>query len=376
MFYPFLPVFARGLGVDLAVVSRALALRSAAGFLGPFLASFTDAYDRRLGMALGLGLCATGMGLIGLWPGFLSFAIGLTLGALGNILFVTAMQAYLGERIPYQRRGLIVALTELSWSGSFFIGVPLVGLLIASYSWQTPFPILAGLCLIMLAMLAIFLPKSPSQTPGKTTAWRSLWSVFSWPPALAGLLVGASMSCSNELISVTFGVWIEDNFSVQIAALAIASVVIGLSELLGEGFSGGFTDRLGKGRAVQFGLMLNTLGLLALPWLGSSLPGALAGLFLIYMTFEFSVVSVIPLMTELLPSARATLMASYIASTAIGRAIGALISPGLYRFQAWGWPGIYWIVLGAILVNLLALTALRKLRMSEPNLSPFAGQGS
>ena len=50
-----------------------------------------------------------------------------------------------------------------------------------------------------------------------------------------------------------FGVWLEDSFDLQIAALGAASAVIGLSELGGEGLVAAFVDRLGKPRAIGLG---------------------------------------------------------------------------------------------------------------------------
>src|SRR5690606_16380474 len=56
MVYPFLSVFARGLGVDLAQLSVALTARSMMGFLAPFMATIADRYGRKISMLLGLGL--------------------------------------------------------------------------------------------------------------------------------------------------------------------------------------------------------------------------------------------------------------------------------------------------------------------------------
>jgi predicted MFS family arabinose efflux permease len=82
--------------------------------------------------------------------------------------------------------------------------------------------------------------------------------------------------------------------------------------------------------------------------------GAVIGLFLFYLSFEFTVVSIIPLMTEILPSSRATLMAFNVASFSLGRALGAFVAPGLYA------QGILVSALASMLLNLLALIALRK----------------
>jgi predicted MFS family arabinose efflux permease len=170
--------------------------------------------------------------------------------------------------------------------------------------------------------------------------------------------MGFLLSAANEVVNLIFGVWMEDSFGLKIAALGAASAVIGLSELGGEGLTAALVDRLGKVRAVTLGLVANCLAALALPVLGRTLPGAFVGLFCFYITFEFTVVSSIPLMSEVVPSARATLMASHGASHALGRALGALLAPPIY---ALGFGGS---CLAAVCFNLIALVALMKLKQA------------
>lgn len=367
MVYPFLPVFGRGLGVDLRMLSLAITARSASGVLSPFLGSVADSRGRKAGMLLGLFLFTAGIGLMAIWPTYLAFAAALILSMVGNYVLIPSMQAYLGDRVPYQRRGLVLALSEFGWSLSFLIGVPLVGLLIARQGWQAPFPFLAGLGAIALGALAILLPKDPTPASDKPGLWRNLRAVFTYPPALAGITLGLALSASNELVNLIFGVWMEDSFGVKIATLAAASVVIGISEFSAEALVSGLTDRLGKSRSVGLGLVLNSLAALALPVLGRSTVGALAGLFCLYITFEFTIVSSLPLMTEVMPATRATLMANYIAGLSVGRALGALLAPQLYHpgAKVGGLPGILAIALAAAALDGIALVALGFLKSTE-----------
>ncbi|MBP1703109.1 MAG: transporter, partial [Chloroflexi bacterium] len=158
--------------------------------------------------------------------------------------------------------------------------------------------------------------------------------------------------------------WMVDTFQVQILAMGITAIVIGFSDLTGELLVAGVTDSLGKTRAIAIGLALNSLAVLCLPVLGRSLPGAIVGLALIYLTFEFSMVSSIPMLTEVMPMVRATFMASFFASTAAGRALGALGAPGLYELgqASWSFGGIWLIVCVVALVNLLALAGVVYIR--------------
>jgi predicted MFS family arabinose efflux permease len=330
MIYPFLPVFARGLGVDISRMALAVTARSSAGVASPFLGSIADLRGRKWTMLAALWLFAIGMALIAIWPTFIVLVVGVVLSTIAKILFDPAMQAYLGDRVHYARRGLVIAVTEFGWSGAFLIGVPIVGWLIQGKGWIAPFPWLAGLGLGAGALLWVVLP-ADQPAGGQSMAWLSGFrSIIRNRPAIAGLTFGALASLANEVINIIFGVWLEQAFGLQVVALGAASAIIGLAEFGGEGLVAGFSDRLGKRRAVAWGISMNVLACLAMPLLGKSLPSALAGLFFFYITFEFTLVSVIPLMTELAPEARGVLMGSNVGSQAAGRAIGALVGPALF----------------------------------------------
>ena len=356
MVYPYLKVFETGLGVDQKMIAIALTSRQLAGVAGPFLASVADSRGRKTGMLLGLLLLIAGTGLVIVFPGYASFVLVLVLGLLGNFVFVASMQAYLGDRVEYERRGFVLGLTELGWSLSFLVAVPLMGWLINQFGWKAPFPVLGGLSIISFLYLMARLPADDAHGSSQMSLWRNFGRVFSFPPAIAGLVMGASLSASNELINVVFGVWLKDSFAIEIAGLGATAFVIGVSELGGEGLSSLLADRLGKGRAVASGILVYIGCILLLPMLGKSYIGAIIGLFFIYLTFEFAVVSSMPLMTEVLPKARATLMAVFIASMSLGRALGDLLAFPLYN------RGIFWIALGGAVFASLSWLSLAWLR--------------
>jgi predicted MFS family arabinose efflux permease len=181
--------------------------------------------------------------------------------------------------------------------------------------------------------------------------------VFTSIPALAGISIAMWASAGNELVNVIFGVWLEDSFGLRIAALAGASVVIGISELSGEGLVAFTTDRLGKPLALTIGLVSNALASILLPFIGQTQVGALIGLFLFYITFEYVIVSHIPLMTELVPSARATMLSLNITGHSIGRALGAFLAVIIYKEF-----GFLFVTLLAAAFNIAALLALRSMQ--------------
>lgn len=351
MVYPFLPVIARGLGVDLSTMALAVTARSTLGLASPFLGSAADVLGRKTVMLASLFCFAAATSLVGLSQTFPALFACMLIAGAAKIAFDPAMQAYLGDRVLYARRGLAIAITEFGWSGAFLIGVPLAGWLMARAGWASPFPWLVALALLSALVLWRLLPAdaAPPSRPSLASGFRTVLRSRS---AVAGLIVGGSISSANELVNIVFGAWLEASFGLQVIALGGASAVIGLSELTGEGLVAVLADRLGKRRAVALGVVANSLAALALPFLGRSLPGALVALFGLYLSFEFTLVSAIPLMTELVPSARATVMAGNVGAQSAGRAFGALLGPALFG------GGLAAVVVGACALNLVALATL------------------
>jgi len=357
MIYPFLPIFARGLGVDLSTMSLLMTMRSLLGATSPLLGPIADRRGRRFGMLLGLGIFAAGMAIVAVHPAFWTLAIALGLAMIGKFLFDPSMQAYFGDRIPYHQRGTALAVTEVAWSLSFIIGVPVAGFLIDRFGWSAPFPLFTLLGLIVFFVVWSMVPgEDPHHRPtaNSVDGYRAVLRSFS---ALSGISIALWASAANELVNVIFGVWLEDSFGLKIAALAGASAVIGLSELSGEGLVALTTDKLGKPRAIAIGLIVNSIASVLLPFIGQTQAGALIGLFFFYITFEYVIVSHIPMVTELVPTARATLLSVNVTGHALGRALGASLAAIIYKEF-----GFVFVASTAVLFNIIGLLALRRMQ--------------
>jgi len=348
MVYPFLSVFARALNVAPASLAMAFSIRSFLGVFGPFLATVADTRDRKTGILLGLGLFTAGSGLVALWPSFWTFILGTSLVQLGNGVFIPSLNAFLGDRVPYEKRGRVLGITELSWALAFIGGVPLVRLLLERNNWLTPFFIFTGLGVFFLLLFGWLLPANRIETSETNTIWQNLEHVLRTWPALAGLLMGILVTSANETVNLIFGVWIEGQFGLSFTALTIASVVIGVSELGGEITTTLWLDAVGKRKMIWTFLGLNSLAALLLLFAGGNLIWAVIGLGFFYITFEVVLISSTTLMSEVLPQARATIMAMTVTGISLGRMLGSLIAPGLFSV------GFWLSCLAAIVLNIAA----------------------
>jgi predicted MFS family arabinose efflux permease len=74
--------------------------------------------------------------------------------------------------------------------------------------------------------------------------------------------------------------------------------------------------------------------------LGVNLEVALVLLFVMFISFETAIVGSVPLVSELLPAARGTMMATYLMAFSIGRTVGALLGGWLMEIGGFALDGI------------------------------------
>ena len=354
--YPFAPALSRGLEVPLTAITSLIAVNQATAVLGLFFGPIADRLGYRLMMLTGMTLLVAGMFAGGLFPFYGVILIALFLAGLGKSMFDPALQAYVSERVPFHRRGLAIGFLEFSWAGSTLLGIPLIAVLIDRMGWRAPFFVMGGLGILGFLALSILVEKTAQKkAPGPSLpvfrgAWRQLLRERA---ALGALSYSFWISVANDNLFVVYGAWLEKQFGLSIVALGLGTAVIGIAELAGESFTAALADRLGLKRSLIGGLAACLICYGILPLLGQTLGMALTGLFFLFLTFEFTIVTGLSLFTELVPASRATMMASYLASGGLGRVVGALIGGPI-----WLAGGIYATALVSAAISGLALISL------------------
>lgn len=325
--YPFLPAISRGLGISLTAASVLITVRSLVGLTSPMFGPVSDRYGRRVMMLGALVVLTAGTMLLAGLPVYAAAIAAFALFGVSKAIYDPAMQAYIGDLVPYHRRGRIMGITEFAWAASWLLGVPAAGYLIEWQDWRTPFAVI-GILGIATLLLTRRLPRTERHTSQRARLqWKSLLQNRS---ALSALVFGALMMFANENVFVVYGAWMEDTFGLSVAALGIASVIIGVSEVVAEAAVAAFVDRIGKKRAVLGGIVFTTAAYLMLPRLTTSLTTALVGLAFLFVTFEFTIVSSLPLVSELAPDVRGTLMSANVAALSGGRMLGSLTAATLW----------------------------------------------
>ncbi len=383
LFYPFLPILQRGLGVSFEAMAQALSWRVVAPLLAVPMTLWVERRNPQWGLMLGVALFLMGYGGLGLWPSWPLFVFAVMAVLVGKVVSDAALQDWISRRVPYHRRGLPLAFIEVGWSLSFFVGMPLLAWLFARGPWTLPFIVLAGFITLTGLLLYGGLNRNHraeghSETESVTWEWRlspmdvrGFWQrhgPYLKRGVLPGLWFGFACLVANEMVGLVFGDWLYQVHGLRVQGLGLAAMAIGVGELLGEVVAMTAADPLGKRRVVTAGLVLNTLVALALPYVGGwSVTAALVALALFFFTFEFALVSAIPLMSGVWPQHRALTMAAFAVALVWGRSTAAALTPWVYL--PWGVLGS---ALTAALWNALALVGVWRLREGET--SPYLAQ--
>ena len=326
--YPFLPAISRGLGISLAQGGILMSVRSVAFVATPVVVATAGRGERRLRLAMwALGLMSVGALITAAAGVFAGAIVGFILLGIGKPSFDAASQAYIADRTPYERRARYMSIVELTWAGGLLLGAPLAGWLIGRFGWEAPFWVVGTLfALTMVATPTVFEADVPHERAGRSrlTLNHTRWAL---------LISAALFSLSAETTIVVFGAWLEGGFGLSLAALGLASTLIGFADMTGEGAVLAFADRVGKVRMVMWGLGVAIVGYLSLALASNSLPLGLAALAVTFAAFEITVVSTIPLATEVAPGARSRYLALLMVALGIGRSIGDIIGPMLFTWQ-------------------------------------------
>lgn len=340
MFFPFLPIIAEGLGISTVTLGRLVSLRSLTGLFAPASAPAVNLRGYRYVLRLGLLVAGVGYLLIGLSSSLWLVAPGMVLAGLGSYTFVPTLQAYLSAYLPYGRRARGLGFVELGWALSGIVGLFLVGEIIALTSWRVPFVGL-GVALIVTGLLYSLLPAAHGSGSEQETAealpLRQRLLAYTYlgerqRSAWAAILTNGLIIFSALHLFISYGTWLSDQFGLGAAELGRVALLLGLADLSGASLVTLASDRFGKRRGFLLGAAAGVVAYLLLPYLGSqTLALAVAGLVLARFLFEFTLVGLIPLLSEQDPAQRNKVLALGTTASLLGGALAGWTGPWAYE---------------------------------------------
>lgn len=321
----FLPVLARAFGASTSTLTGVMGVSELGGLLTSVTGRLNDRGHERKVFAGGLLLVAvsSAFGLIGsVW----AFGVCYSLMVIGVAHTTMAGHAWIGHRVPFDRRARAIGLFEASWALSLLLGAPILAGLIALFGWRGPYVLLMIASLAASALVMLRVPRTGHHQVANTGPSPRL-PRSAWPPMLTSS-IAAQAGIGFFVIA---GTWLADDHGMGTTALGVIAACYGGVELVSSLTVASATDRLGPRRAVAAGLatMGVALGMLAVG--GSATAIAIAGLIVLLGGFEYAFVSSLTLVTEAAPASRGKAIGVASALSTIARASGVAVAGLLYE---------------------------------------------
>jgi len=328
---PFLGVIAAAYGQDASSIGGLSVALTLAGLASPITGVLSQRFGQRQMVFLPLLLFVVACFLMPIAPTFGSVLGLFVLLSITKALFDPQLQAFIGERVPYARRGTVIGIVELSWALSFAIGAPVFGLLVMRISWWAPF-VLMGI-IAALGLIAVWITARHTMhagNPGAKLSFESLRITLANPQARWFLLFTLGICTAAQIPYLVYPLWFQNELHLTIEQLGFASIVVGVADLVAEVLTIFVVDRFGKRRSVIVAGVFYALAFGLFYALSNSVAGMMTALFCIYLGFEFTLVASLSIATEMVPQARTAMMGFNTAAAAGGRIIGSLIALPLF----------------------------------------------
>jgi predicted MFS family arabinose efflux permease len=324
---PFLASISDDFQISLSRLGLALMITEIVMGISPILGRFVDRMHRRTAMAGGLLAISGAATIAAASPSVWIFVLGMLLIAVAKFIFDIGLASWVNDHVEYEKRGRVIGFTETSWALGLLIGVTAMGLVASATSWRWGYAVGA----ISVAVMAIVVMTrldghdvAGSQRSKDTTKY---------PMPRHGYWIFAAMfflMAASQTLFVTFGSWLEDEFGFTEAGISAVVFGLGAFELLASVTSARHTDTWGKERSTIFGaLLILPAGLLLTVGHNNAIIGLiLLGIYL--LGFEFSIVSMLPLSANLIPSSPGRGLGIVLAGGTLGRASMSLIGTAAY----------------------------------------------
>ena len=365
LFTPFLPIFAAGFGVNILTMGRLLSLLNGVGITAPVFSTLATRYGYRAMLRLAILISFVGIVLLAVTSRLWITVAGISLLGIGLAAFAPMLHAYLSQKVPYAQRARGIGIVEFSWALSSIVGLSLIGQLIAWTNWRAPLFVLAG-GLLLAWLLFGLLPADRPEIAVTSWGWFNNDLDQTWLSRLrnyldlgpnaqsvwGAILVYALNYFGMLHVIIVHGVWLTQEYGFDAKLLGLVALIIGVADLCGSGLVSLVSDRLGKRRSIILGTSGSFIVYALLPFFNMTVFTVIVSLVLLRMTFEFSLVSNLPLLSELVPDQRGKVLTLNVVISLISGTLVGFTGPWAYTtYGVWGLGPISAIaVVGSLLI--------------------------
>jgi DHA1 family inner membrane transport protein len=259
---PFLLSMAHDLDVSMPLVANLVSMTSITWGLASAVGGVvSDWVGRRVLLITGLFCLSLMMVAQAYAYTFFWVAVWVTVAGGCSGTFMGVVFAEVSARVPDQQRGRAMSWVMSGQSLTLVVGVPLAAWIGSMIGWRGWSLVLAGLAVTASLGLFITLGRGPG-TAGHTAGRRSLGAGLT-PAVLALLGTGIAERICYGLAAVYFATFLQEIYSLSLAATAIPLAIFALGNIVGTILGGQLADRF-RDRMLTFAITMALSAMAAL----------------------------------------------------------------------------------------------------------------
>lgn len=357
---PLLPVLTATYKIPAAISgwlisAYALGYAVFALFVGPL----SDGLDRKKVMLFGLAIFALATFFCGWAANFWTMILFRLIAGIGAAFVSSQVWAAIPQLVTRENIVKSMGYATAGLSISQVVGIP-VGSYLAVMSWRVPFFVTAGCSLFLLIAIYMLLPDIPANktTGQKPTLLAPYRTLFHTPRAIRYLLAYLLFQTGNFEAFSFIGSWYTANFSLQIASVGTAMMVLGIGNAVGSLFGSRWIRRLGEARSLFLSFCVYIILYTLLPFSRSLLLAEII-FFFIFMLGGFIFPVFMSTMQSLTTTARGTVSALANAAMYLGTTIGGIIGGLLFsRFSGFIGVALFTVLAYSVSLSVYASSGL------------------
>ncbi|RWR28421.1 MFS transporter [Sinirhodobacter populi] len=259
-----IPEMAVDLDVSIPTAGLLVSLYAFAIAIGaPIVTALTGGLPRRA-LAIGLmGLFTLGNLIAAVAPGYAVLMAGRVVTGISHGVFFSIGATIATSLVDRSRAGQAVALMFAGLTVAMVVGVPFGAFVGHQFGWRAPFLAVAGLGLVSVAGLFLWLPGTIPHNP--PTGLHSQLALLARPQLLAMYLVTVFGFGGSFVVFTYLSPLLTDVTGVSAGGVSLALMLFGVATVAGNLLGGKLGDRIGTRKALRVvitGLALSQAALL------------------------------------------------------------------------------------------------------------------
>ncbi|MEV4435567.1 MFS transporter [Streptomyces sp. NPDC049585] len=271
-----LGLVARDLDVSVPAAGQMVTVFALAyAVFAPLLATLTARWPRRRLLLTALVVFTAANALSALAPTYETLLATRVLAAAGAALYTPTANAVATGLVPPEQRGRALGTVMGGMTVATALGVPL-GTYLGRVEWRLTLWLVVALGIVAIAGVALFLREPPAAGRGATPGLRERLAPLRDRRVAIGVLTTFAYFLAVNAVYIYLGTAVRTATGGDADRLSLVLLAGGAASVAGTWLGGRAVDRLGADRVLLLGGAVAAAAFTALPWLGRTMPGAMA----------------------------------------------------------------------------------------------------